>query len=331
MEIYESESGLIDKDFTTSRRNKAYYYYKGFLYLVKENLDSAEFFFRKEIQSAVETNDLEIGYKGLLSVYKKKHLTDSIEKYALLSCDMNDNYYKDAATQNYQRLQSVYNYSHQQRIAQMMERRAKRIQTWLVVLLTIFLIVATIVFFKVRENQKEKARNEDELRKTIDRLEDEKKDLSILRSLDKEKLLEATTDKERIVLQLNKEIIVLQNKVGRKNAAEAEMRINDNVFVCDLKQKPRTLNSYEWKILRSVIQKEMPVFLPTLHGCCLNLLDYEVDLCILIRMNFTMKAISVIIDKDLQFLSRTRRRLLEKVFQKGGGAKDFDKLIKQIG
>ena len=67
-----------------------YFYYKGAYYEAIHHLDSAEDCYRRIPRPDMTYKEFEPMYKGLLSIYKKKHQADSIAKYAQLYCMVND-------------------------------------------------------------------------------------------------------------------------------------------------------------------------------------------------------------------------------------------------
>ena len=65
LDAFESVFGSEDSELNRNRLFKSYYYGKGKYCLNVGKIDSAEYFFRKEIRLAKKLNDLELGYKGL--------------------------------------------------------------------------------------------------------------------------------------------------------------------------------------------------------------------------------------------------------------------------
>ena len=69
MDIFEHESGLFDENGNIVKGRESYYCLKGLYELEVNEIDSAELYFRK----AIRFGDLSEGYKGLLSIYRKKN------------------------------------------------------------------------------------------------------------------------------------------------------------------------------------------------------------------------------------------------------------------
>ena len=87
----------------------------------------------------------------------------------------------------------------------------------------------------------------------------------------------------------------------------------------------------EWSQLRSFLRDKLPAFWDKLHECEPPLRIEEVDVCLLIRLQFKAKDIANLTGMSLQSISNIRRRLLQRVFhQSEGGSKEFDRLIMKL-
>ena len=72
MHHYESESGLFDIEGNIQKGREIYYYTKGKLYLTRNMLDSAEYWFRKELQDGKDFNNQNAGAYGLAEGLRKR-------------------------------------------------------------------------------------------------------------------------------------------------------------------------------------------------------------------------------------------------------------------
>ena len=88
--LYEQESGLFDSLKNIAKGFEIYYYIKGECYLATHQLDSAEYWFRKELRDGKDIRNQIAGSKGLQEVFEKKKNSDSIAKYATLAYELND-------------------------------------------------------------------------------------------------------------------------------------------------------------------------------------------------------------------------------------------------
>ena len=135
--IYEQESGLFDEDKNIAKGREIYYYIKGECYLATHQLDSAEYWFRKELRDGQDIRNQIAGCKGLQEVFEQKRNSDSIAKYATLAYELNDSAYSLSEMENIQKFQASYNYNHQRFLAQQKESEAKI--AWLTAIIVILI------------------------------------------------------------------------------------------------------------------------------------------------------------------------------------------------
>lgn len=67
-----------------------FYNYLGWYYIDVGQLDSALYCYRKLLNYPSDIENLEAGYKGLMSIYSHKGMVDSVVKYVRLYADAND-------------------------------------------------------------------------------------------------------------------------------------------------------------------------------------------------------------------------------------------------
>ena len=79
--LYEKESGLLDNEGNIQQGREAFYHVKGLLYLKENHLDSAEYWFRKELRDGKDFNNQNGGALGLAMVYEQRCISDSAAKY----------------------------------------------------------------------------------------------------------------------------------------------------------------------------------------------------------------------------------------------------------
>jgi hypothetical protein len=80
-------------------------------------LDSAEYYFRKELRDGKDYNNQNAGALGLAEVYKGIHLYDSASKYSLYAYSMNDSLIGKRTAKDVERIQAMYDYTRHQEIA----------------------------------------------------------------------------------------------------------------------------------------------------------------------------------------------------------------------
>lgn len=88
IDIYEKESGLFDSNGNIEKGRETYYTIKGVYYLYSNNLDSAEYYFRKCCSTTGDYAAIDYAYHELAELYKKVGAKDSIVKYSDLARNM---------------------------------------------------------------------------------------------------------------------------------------------------------------------------------------------------------------------------------------------------
>ena len=113
MNLYESYSGRFDSHGNIEAGREIYYKTKGLYFLYTENLDSAEYYFRKELRNGSDLGNQNSAANGLALLYHKIHKPDSAAKYAIYAYTMLDSVYAQRSTKEVERMQALYDYTRQ--------------------------------------------------------------------------------------------------------------------------------------------------------------------------------------------------------------------------
>jgi len=148
---YDAESDLFNTDQELPPAMRQYYYYKGRYFEGINQLDSAEYYYRKICHPVMRLTSKVPLFKGLLSVYSKLHRSDSIAKYAELYCMANDSTLAISDREITSQFTSSYNYNRFQK--EVIKGKAHVYRVSLVLLLTIitFLLVFLCCFFWLKQ------------------------------------------------------------------------------------------------------------------------------------------------------------------------------------
>ena len=150
---YEIGSDLFDKNHELPPTKRLYYYYKGRYLEETGMLDSAEYYYRKVYRPNMDFTDKTPMYNGLLSVFKKRHIPDSIAKYAQLYCEANDSSVAIKDQERTAQLAVSYNYHYYKDLSLKNERDAYK--NWLIsVCLIISLVLVILACFYVGKKYK---------------------------------------------------------------------------------------------------------------------------------------------------------------------------------
>ena len=142
---FETKTTFFDDERNIEQGREMYYYIKGLYYMNASKLDSAEYYFRKELEQSLDANNIMSSYKGLQKVYEKIGNVDSLTKYAHLFMDFANTIHNDVEMQGMLRLQAAYDYSKKEKTAYQakIEAQAWHFRFWIVTLSLFVLILAS--------------------------------------------------------------------------------------------------------------------------------------------------------------------------------------------
>ena len=154
MDEYEQKSKSLGSHNELSDSKRIYYYYKGQYFEKIEKLDSAEYYYRKVYHPNMPFTANNSMYKGLLSIFTKRHHPDSIAKYAKLYCEVNDSSIARKDQELTAQMAANYNYTRYQREARENEAKANKIQLFLIGLIIVLLFIALIIHAEWKKNKR---------------------------------------------------------------------------------------------------------------------------------------------------------------------------------
>lgn len=137
-----AESSLFDEQGELRKGNEMFYYTIGLYFDSINRLDSAEYYYRRLLPA----REYEAAFRGLLSVYEKREIADSIGKFARLYADANDAMHRKMSTQAVAQAAKSYQYARQQQLAKSYETKAKRRAYALCGFLVLILVLSYIIY-----------------------------------------------------------------------------------------------------------------------------------------------------------------------------------------
>lgn len=150
IDIFEKESGLIDRNGNIEKGRESYYIDKG-IYMAKINkLDSAEHYFRKCADIVDLSDVLRDCYVGMSDIYKRKHNPDSVAKYADLARITTDSMYAEMNITHLQQIWAMYDYNEYKLSAEVYKRKAlsARLTTIIIALVVSILAISVAVYIR---------------------------------------------------------------------------------------------------------------------------------------------------------------------------------------
>lgn len=331
MDIHESESGLFDAEGNVVPKREIYYRVKGLYYLYNNILDSAEYYFRKELRDGKDFNNQNAGAKGLAELYQKLHCPDSVAKYSQYAYAMSDSIYAHKTTQTIERMQAMYDYSRHQEEAY--RERVKAFQRSIVIWICIgiIILICLVTFLIIRELSRKRHDAEQKYiqsQTTIEQARHDIENLRIREDINKELI----SEKEQIIRE--QETIVkslLHNDSISQSLADKRLRDAQiyNRFV-QLSIKGQQPTAEEWEQLECHIYLCYPGFKEFLskHEPLIN--DKECKTCLLIRVGLKPTNIGLMLGVTSSYITELRSKMLQKLFGMSGTSKLFDKFVRGI-
>ena len=327
---YESESGFFNSHFQIEEGREIYYNIKGHYYLSCGKLDSAEFFFRKELQQGKDFNNQNAGSRGLALLYQKKHMPDSAAKYALYSYEMNDSIYAQMAIQEVEKTRALYDYSRNQRIAEEAKDKADKEQQKVRFAIFILVVVITIGLLIGKNIYGVRKRERIKYKENLSSLAKINTEVIQLRTHEQtlNKLLQ---EKENNAVKLQKDIEAYKEKIGSQKES-SETRLQKSAIykgLCKLAAKGVELTDDQWQQVYVMVIDILPNFYKLISEKQYELSENEFKTCILIRLHFTPKTVAYMLGLSPSSITKIRINMMEKLFGEGGKSKELDERLMQ--
>ena len=331
MQIYESESGFFDSLGNIQKGREIYYRIKGLYFLHTNVLDSAEYYFSKELRDGKDFDNQHSGALGLSELYQVSRKPDSVAKYCLYAYAMSDSLNAHRSTKEIERIQGMYDYSRHQEIAHQEQKKANQrtIVIWICVGLIIVGCLLTIII--IRELTRKKKMAEQKYLQSQSAIEQAQSDIAKLQA-NAEINKELISEKEQIIRE--QETItksLLHHNSNSQSLADRELHKTEiyNRFE-QLSIKGLQPTQDEWEQIEQQIFLCYPGFkdLISKHEFAIN--DKELKTCLLIRIGVKPTNIGSMLGVASSYITELRTKLLQKLFGMSGSSKSFDKLLKAI-
>ena len=327
MQIFEQESGLFDEQGNIAPTREIYYYHKGLYYLGVNQLDSAELQFRHLLLFPRNIPD---AYRGLLFLYQKKQVQDSIYKYSILYEGSLTDYLNQTKTTAINLVEGMYNYNLQQQKAQVQELKANRFSLALVILAAVGIIISLLVRWEFLKKKEEKQKLMDiylHMVEELNRTRREKENLheSLSKKEVTKRLLE---EKGKRVKELETVVEELQKQIGKSGELVLQQNLEETTIVKlfrniaqphldpddELRElRPgRAANKREWRTMIETIRRCHPKFYLIIQKH--NLSELKMKVCILSYLGFDTPTIATLLDKKNGSISNARIALAKELF-----------------
>ena len=333
LSIYEQHSGCVDLK-THECSFPIYYYAKGRVLAAVGQLDSAGYYYQKELEQASDWNNRQAAYRGLRLVFEQTGQMDSLCKYAPLQCDAVDSAYQEKLSQNLQNLHEMYDYTrlqteNNQQKLQLQENRRKALYIWGILAFVIVCSLFTFLYLRSLYRQRiahaelklERADAELEerenslaiLRDELARVEDEKEKLSLARQVEQ---AEREAEKQRKIVIREQEALDKLRRQTKINSRTLRGQYYTTPLFQSLLQKIKdnkaaTEQDYE-QIQQALLERDAEL----LQRFCMLLSapsETELHVFLLLRFGMTKKEASLLISCSKSAVTNSCNRLYHKV------------------
>ena len=319
MDKYESKSGLFDAKGNIAPRREIYYKAKGLYYLYNNVLDSAEYYFRKELRDGKDFNNQNAGAMGLAILFQKQLQTDSASKYSIYAYTMNDSMYAQKTTNTVERMQAMYDYTRHQKIAIQEKENAANEKAKRQFSIGMLLLVVAVASYIIYKMYAEKKRKQAQYIRNLEELEQTQTEVLQLRA-HAEEYEELIAKKEELLEEQNAKLQEQRKKSLQDHAAsDKHIKASDIYQVLQKKQFGQKLTVQELRDCRKLVLEALPEFNNLLLSKQYKISVRDFDVCMLFRLGFRSKEISNMLDITQSRVSQICPKLLRDIFKKDHG------------
>ena len=328
MDQYESQSSYFDSLGNIAPGREIYYKSKGLYYLQMNVLDSAEYYFRKELRDGHDFNNQNAAAIGLALLFKKQNKSDSAAYYALYGYAMNDSMYAQRNTQTVERMQALYNYSRYQEKARKESERATLEKNKKLFILTILLFTLFVTGFIIYKMYSDKRKRQAQYLQSLKQLEQIQSEVLQLRE-HADEYEELIAEKERQFKEQISEIQEQRRKLLHDHSATDKYVKSSNIYQqLQKRQYGNKLMIEELRECRKLMIENYPELNTLLLSKQYKLSEKDFDVCILFRLGFKSKEVSNMLNVTQGRISQICTKVLQIVFEKdkGGAAELIESL-----
>ncbi len=314
---FEKYSGLFDKKGNIASGYELFYYLKGQYYEGTNRFDSARYYYMILLQYQDDINKLEAAYKGLSSIYTHIGQSDSMAKYATLYCEVNDSSNLRSSSEEIIRMQSLYDYTENQRIAIIKAKEAERLKTSLYLIALVAVVFTYLIYIYIKRQQR-KSMSEivSANAKYSEILSQYNKSQEEMTSL-KSGYDHYQTEKQQEIEKLQQLLAVYQEDKTSPEQWDIEHALLNSKIVCHLHQlasKAKFATNAELEDLRKIVFEHLPDFYHRITFVDTNLTDKEIIVSILCRLRFIPSEMTVLLGLTPQRITNIRSNINMKLF-----------------
>jgi len=352
---YESNSGYFDANGNIMKGREMYYCCKGLYYLNRNQLDSAEQCFRKELREGKDFKNQNSGSRWLAHLFSIKGKPDSAAKYAFYAYQMNDSVYAQRTMREIEQAKAMYDFTRQQEIAQQEQQKSEQKQRiiWYIIILSgVIIAYALYRLYRKQEEYKQLVKEHVSMQSEVMQLREHKDSYDQLLLEIEEQVKNSETSKEEIEsIRLEKDRFeqLLKEKEDKIEQQKADIRKykrlarqeRDNIqkkledatiykLVSDKAIKGLKLTDEEWKELEKFVVNRLPEFYMFVSSREYALTTIMYHVCILVRLQFPFSSIGNMMGVKAPTITKVCGVVLKKLFGKEGSGKVLEQELIQF-
>ncbi len=329
--LYEAKSGFFDSKGNIESGREIYYNVKGHYFLHVNQLDSAEYYFRKELYNGKDFNNQHAAAGGLSKLYQRLHLSDSVVKYSLYAYTMLDSIYARKTIKEVERMQAMYDYTRHQEIARQESERAADEMSKRKISIAMLLLVAIIASFVIYKMYAEKKKKQAEYIRNLEQLEQTQSEVLQLRA-HAEEYEELIAAKEKLLEEQNRKLQEQRKKVLIDHASINKYIMEADIYKMLLdRQYGQKLSVEELRASRKLVLENLPEFNSLLLSKEYKISEKDFYICVLFRLGFKSKEVSNMLGLTQGRVSQICTKLLRDVFKKDeGGAAELIEILHEL-
>ena len=313
-QIYENESGLFDYEGNIARGKEHFYCGKGLLYLGLNELDSAEIYYRKLLDSGFRFD----AYKGLLQLYQRYQDNDSVLLYSTLLSEAYNERITDLHAEAMHQVKGMYDYARNQKIAMKNSEEAHKKNQLIVIMGILFFLIISAIIVLYLYNKKQKKHEMTQLNlRYINALEKLRKVQNDLTNLGVE-YSDLRVEKEQDIHILQERINMYKAKYGRLEEQDKIEVLRQVPIVSNLSNnlkpgKPHvSVTEKDWQELYVVFKEVLPSFYSTV--ICGSLTHQETQVAVLTKLEYNINEIAILLSTSPQRITNARASANKKLF-----------------
>ena len=313
IDIFESESGLFDDYGNISIDRTHYYAAKAWYYEGIHRLDSAIFFYSK-LYAAGHTFD---AYRGLISCYKKQHMTDSLTELIPEYEQSFNEIQNSIVSQSILNAESLYDYSRNARMAQMAKLKAEgRMATiWIITSIAclVFILLSLSYLLLQRRHKTESKEWTLQMQEKDSVLKDTESRLEVQTRQYEQEL----KGKEKKISDLKESKEKLKQQIRPRDNVEAitELQHSDIASTFNAHatgDAPGLPTGEDWKALSREFDKRLPSLQVLMSKKKLS--KEEKRICYLSVINIRPNIMAILMHKTTASISDMRRNANRKMY-----------------